>query len=154
MPDIRKIEEAVEPLVAQETMELVDLEWVQEGGRNILRFFLDKPGGFTLDDCEYMSNRIGALLDSADMVQGSYTLEISSPGLNRRLKRERDFLRFMGHKVKVRLKTPEEGGRRNFSGMLKMFEEGRVVVEIGTDLFKFPIDRIEEARLSPDVEFK
>src|SRR3989338_4650369 len=102
MADIAKIEAVVEPILAQEAVELVDLQFGSEGGRRVLRFFVDKTGGIKLDDCEYLSHRIGAILDSADVIPGGYVLEVSSPGMDRVLKKERDFLRYVGHRAKVR----------------------------------------------------
>ena len=151
MTEITKIEAAVQPLLDQEAVDLVDVEYVHEGGRRVLRFFLDKPGGFKLDDCAYFSDRIGALLDTVDLVNEHYVLEVSSPGVNRILKKERDFLRFAGHRAKVRLKTPENG-QRNFRGCLKPMEAGLVVLDSDGSLVRFPLDRIDEARLDPEID--
>ena len=151
MTEITKIEAAVQPLLDQEAVDLVDVECVHEGGRRVLRFFLDKPGGFKLDDCAYFSDRIGALLDTVDLVNEHYVLEVSSPGVNRILKKERDFLRFAGHRAKVRLKTPENG-QRNFRGCLKPMEAGLVVLDSDGSLVRFPLDRIDEARLDPEID--
>ena len=122
--DAARIENVVEPLLAQEAAELVDIEWLHENGRQVLRFYLDKKGGITLDDCEHLSSRIGALLDEADFISGAYVLEVSSPGLDRVLKKEKDFVRFAGKTVQVRLKAPQEG-RRNFKGVLRGFVTAR-----------------------------
>lgn len=151
MADLAKIEGAVQAVLDQEAVELVDLQYVHEGGRRVLRFFVDKAGGIKLDDCEYLSNRIGALLDTTDLVQESYVLEVSSPGMDRVLKKERDFLRFVGHRAKVRLKIPENG-QRNFKGFLQPMEGSLVVLQSGESTVKFALDRIEEARLDPDIE--
>ncbi|MBI3548123.1 MAG: ribosome maturation factor RimP [Elusimicrobia bacterium] len=151
IPDLSKIEAAVQGVLEQESVELVDLKFVQEHGRMVLRFFLDKTGGITLDDCAYMSNRIGSMLDMTDLIPTAYTLEVSSPGVDRVLKREKDFLRFVGHRAKVRLKAPLEG-RRNFMGYVKTLENGSVVLEAGEQTVTLPLTDIEEARLSPDLE--
>jgi ribosome maturation factor RimP len=145
------IEKLVEPLLAQESAELVDLQILREHGRQILRFFLDKSGGITLDDCEHLSHRIGALLDEADAVPGSYVLEVSSPGLDRVLKKERDFVRFAGQAVQVRLRLAQDG-RRNFKGTLTGFSDGKVKVECEGNPFEFPLSLIEEARLDYRAE--
>lgn len=152
MADLAKIESAVQPVLDQEAVELVDVQFLHESGRRILRFYLDKAGGIKLDDCEYLSHRIGALLDTVDLVAGHYSLEVSSPGMDRVLKKERDFLRFVGHRAKVRLKTPDEKGQRNFRGYLKAMEGTQVVMESGGSLAKFALDRIDEARLDPDID--
>jgi len=144
--DTAQIENLVAPLLAQEAAEFVDLECVREHGSLVLRFYLDKAGGITLDDCEHLSNRLGALLDEADVVPGTYVLEVSSPGLDRVLKKEKDFVRFAGKAVQVRLRTPQDG-RRNFKGVLQGFSEGKVRVECAGSRFEFPLGLIDEARL-------
>lgn len=152
MADLKQIEAAVEPLLAREAVELVDLRFLRDGGRWILRFYLDKQGGITLNDCEQLSYRIGGLLDlQPDLVPGPYNLEISSPGLDRVLKKERDFARFSGHRAKIRLKLPREG-QRQFRGYIKGAGSGSVLLENGPQVFSFPIDDIDEARLDPDVK--
>lgn len=142
-----QLEKAVEPLVEQESAELVDLTFAKEGPKWVLRVYIDKPGGFTLDDCEYFSNRIGALLDETDLITQSYVLEVSSPGLDRVIKKEKDFQRFSGKTVKLRLKSPQ-GGQRNFKGTLRGWKDGNVLVEVKpgeTREFSFPL--IDEVRL-------
>src|SRR5258707_14293425 len=104
MADLAKIESTVQDVLDQEAVELVDLQYVHEGGRWILRFFLDKTGGVNLGDCEYLSNRIGAMLEMTDIVPESYVLEVSSPGVDRLLKKERDFKKFTGYRVELWLK--------------------------------------------------
>jgi len=145
------VEKLVEPLLAQEAAELVDLELVRERGRQVLRFYLDKAGGITLDDCEHLSSRIGALLDEADLVPGSYVLEVSSPGLDRVLKKEKDFLCFAGQAVQVRLKAAQDG-RRNFKGTLLGFSDGKVAVDCAGARFEFALALIDEARLDYRAE--
>lgn len=151
VPDLRQIEAAVQNVLNQEAVELVDLRYLREGGRNVLRFYLDKTGGFSLGDCEYMSNRIGGILDVTDLIPYSYVLEISSPGVDRVLKKEKDFQRFLGHRVKIHLREPQEG-RRNFSGYLKTFDNGWVTLEDGEQSARFSLEGIEEARLDPEIE--
>jgi len=151
MPDIKALETAVDGLLNQEGMELVDLRWLQENGRWVLRIYADKHGGTTLKDCEYLSNRVGAMLDAMDAVECSYTLEVSSPGLDRVLKKEKDFLRFSGYQVHVRLKEPLEG-QRNFKGRLQGVEAGLIVVDTGARVLNIPPSSVEEARLQPDID--
>jgi len=150
MIDIKAIETAVDGLLQQEGMELVDLRWLQEAGRWVLRVYADRNGGVSLNDCEYLSNRIGGMLDAMDSIHGSYVLEVSSPGLDRVLKKEKDFARFAGYRVRLRLKEPLEG-QRNFQGCLKGLEAGLVVVDTGTRTLNVPPAAIDEARLEPDV---
>ena len=145
------IEQAVTPVLEQEKAELVDLKFVQEGHRWVLKVFLDKAGGITLDDCAYFSDRIGGALDESNVIGKSYVLEVSSPGIDRVVKKEKDFRRFTGQTVKVRLKLPQNG-QRNFKGRLLGFEDGKVIVESEGKSMQFAIDQIDEARLDPEVD--
>jgi ribosome maturation factor RimP len=149
--DLRRIEQAIEPMLAQEAAELVDLRYLREGGRWILRFYVDKPGGITLDDCEHLSYRIGGLLDLQDLMPGAYTLEVSSPGLDRVLKHEKDFEKFSGHRARIRLKRPKDG-QRQFRGYLKGAREGQVLLENNEVTVSLPLADIDEARLDPDIK--
>jgi ribosome maturation factor RimP len=151
MADLEQVEKAVQSVLDQEAVELVDMQYVHEGGRWILRFFLDKTGGINLDDCEYLSNRLGGILDMTDLLPHSYVLEISSPGVDRVLKKEKDFRKFIGQRIQVWLNSPE-AGRRHFIGSLKGFEDGNVILEFGDQELRFGLDRIDEARLSPELK--
>ena len=144
--DAKEIEALLTPLIEQEGGELVDLQWRKEGPQWVLRLFLDKPGGITLDDCAYFSDRVGATLDEGDKISRSYVLEVSSPGLDRVIKKDKDFERFSGKPVKLRLKLPENGQRR-FSGVLKGLKEGRIEVQVEKDLKAFPRENVDEVRL-------
>ncbi|MBI5629531.1 MAG: ribosome maturation factor RimP [Elusimicrobia bacterium] len=141
-----QIEQLIAPLLEQESVELVDLKFAKEGSGWVLRFFLDKEGGITMDDCAYLSERIGSLLDTSDIISHSYTLEVSSPGLDRVLKKERDFERFLGKTIRLRLKAPLKG-QRNFKGRLLGFKEGKVLMEEGGQAREFELSQIEETRL-------
>jgi ribosome maturation factor RimP len=141
------LEKAIEPLVEQESAELVDLTFAKEGPKWVLRVFIDKAGGFSLDDCAYFSDRIGALVDERELVTQAYVLEVSSPGLDRIVKKEKDFQRFSGKTVKLRLKAPQNG-QRNYKGTLRGWKDGKVLVETqpGT-VQEFPFPLIDETRL-------
>lgn len=149
--DPAALELLLAPLLAQEGVELVDLQILHESGRRVLRFFLDKERGITLDDCAVLSDRIGAMLDENNTVPGAYVLEVSSPGLDRVLKKEKDFLRFAGRGVKIRLKAPL-AGRRNFTGRLEGFEQGQAVITAGSETYRFLPEEIAEARLEIEVK--
>lgn len=144
--DIKEIELLIAPLLEQESAELVDLKLAKEGPKWVLRVFLDKPEGITLDDCAYFSDRIGALLDSSNAIDRSYLLEISSPGLDRIIKKEKDFERFSGRAIKLRLKVPEQG-QRNFKGKLLGFSDGKLAVECEEGAREFSAALIDEVRL-------
>lgn len=149
-----EIETLLTPLIEQEGGELVDLQWRKEGPSWVLRLFLDKPGGITLDDCEYFSDRVGATLDEGDKIAKAYVLEVSSPGLDRVIKKEKDFARFSGKPVKLRLKLAD-AGQRKFAGVLKGLKDGRVEIMVGKDLKSFERGNVDEVRLddSADVDF-
>lgn len=144
--DAKEIEALLTPLIEVEGAELVDLQWRKEGPQWVLRLFLDKSSGITLDDCAYFSDRVGATLDEGDKITRSYVLEVSSPGLDRVIKKDKDFERFAGKPVKLRLKLPENGQRR-FSGTLKGLSEGKVAVQVEKDLRTFARENIDEVRL-------
>jgi len=145
-----EIERLLTPVLEQESVELVDLKFLQEGHRWVLRVFLDKEGGITLDDCAYLSDRIGAILDESNAITKSYVLEVSSPGINRIIKKEKDFIRFAGQPVKVKTKLPQ-AGQRNFKGNLVGIRDGKVVIESGGKEWQFALSDIAEAWLDSEV---
>ena len=152
--DAKQIEAIITPVIEQEGGELVDLQWRKEGHQQVLRLFLDKPNGITLDDCAYFSDRVGATLDDGDKIPQSYVLEVSSPGLDRVIKKDKDFERFSGKSVKLKLKLAENGQRR-FSGVLQGLKDGRIMVLVDKDLKAFARDNVDEIRLddSAAVDF-
>jgi ribosome maturation factor RimP len=110
---------------------------------------MDRPGGITIDDCARASREIGVLIDVENLIPQRYVLEVSSPGLNRRLKKERDFAWAMGKRVKVRMKSPLEG-RRNFAGRLTEMKNEMIVVAVDGVEAMLPIEQIEKASLVYD----
>jgi ribosome maturation factor RimP len=146
-----ELEKLIEPLVSQENAELVDLTFAKEGPRWVLRVFLDKQGGITLDDCGYFSERIGSLIDSSSAIDRAYVLEVSSPGLDRVIKKDKDYERFSGRAVRVRLKAPENG-QRNFQGILRGIKDGKVQLEAAGKIFEFPAALVAETRLDYAAE--
>lgn len=137
------------PLLQELGLELVEVEFRREAGGWILRVYLDKRGGVTLGDCQRASEELSDLLDVEDLVGHPYSLEVSSPGLDRPLGREADFLRFVGERVRVTTLQAIEGQRR-FLGTLKGYERGQVVLERedGT-MVLIPHSLISKARLAP-----
>jgi ribosome maturation factor RimP len=144
--EAKEIESLIAPLIEQEGGEIVDLQWRREGHQWILRLFLDKPKGISLDDCAYFSDRVGAFLDEKNAIEQSYVLEISSPGLDRVIKKDKDFARFAGKAVKVRIKIAENGQRR-FAGVLKGLSGDKVAVQVGAETKEFARPNIDEIRL-------
>ena len=150
--DTKKLFAIVEPVVNGQVYELVDLEWKHEAGAWVLRVYIDKEGGVSLDDCANVSRELSAVLDVSDELHVPYNLEVSSPGLNRPLRRESDFRRFVGQKAKIRTRVPVGESRRNFSGTLVAVEAGRVRIDVGDQICDVPVDVVEKANLI--YEFK
>lgn len=132
-------------------VEVVLVEIKGDGNRSVVRVFIDKPGGVSLEDCERFSKRFSVLLDVEDRIPFSYTLEISSPGLNRPLVKESDFRRFCGKEAKIRIRQPLDG-QRNFRGKIVGVAAGRLELEVlpGKQLGIALID-IEKANLIADL---
>ncbi|HEX9102893.1 MAG TPA: ribosome maturation factor RimP [Polyangia bacterium] len=148
--DQTKLQSLVEPVVAGQGYELVDVEFKSELGAWILRVYIDKPGaegGVGLDDCASVSRELSAVLDVDDAIPGHYSLEVSSPGLNRPLKKEADFARFVGKKAKIRTRHPVGESRRNFSGTLVAVAAGKVQIDVGDQVCEVPVDDVEKANL-------
>lgn len=150
--DLERIRAIAERVAGSEGLELVAAEWAGGAGRGILRLTIDRPeGGVSHNDCQSVSEQVGAILDVEDLVPGRYTLEVASPGLDRRLYRPADYERFRGRQVKVVLKRRrEELGGRRFKGELEGLAEGVVRFRLeGRDL-AVPYDEIERANLVPE----
>lgn len=149
-----KARELAEPIVAAEGMELVDVEFLREHEGWVLRLFIDKPGGVGLDDCTQVSRAVETMLDVEDVVPHEYHLEVSSPGLNRPLKKPEHFQRALGHRVKVKTFGPlGEPPRKNFSGTLKEVDADAVTVEVeGAGAFHIHFKDIAKANL--EYEFQ
>ncbi|MCR4418936.1 MAG: ribosome maturation factor RimP [Clostridia bacterium] len=144
-----KLTALLEPVVEETGYELVDLEYQKESGHWVLRLFIDRPEGITLDDCEAVSERVGRYLDEVDPIPHRYFLEVSSPGVNRTLRKDRDFERFRGQKVWVRTYGPVEG-RRQFRGQLQGLEAGCVLVREGDMVWRIPREAVAKARLEAE----
>ena len=124
----RKTEELLLPIMEEYSFELVDVEFVKEGSNRYLRAYIDKPGGITIDDCEAVSRRLSDLMDEKDFIEEAYILEVSSPGLGRPLKKEKDFARSLGQEVEVRCYRPIEHVKE-FGGILKTYDATTVTIQ-------------------------
>lgn len=145
-----KIQELAEALAVEKGYEVVDLELVREAGAWFLRLFIDRPGGVTLDDCELVNRALSDKLDEVDLIPVNYYLEVSSPGLDRPLKKDSDFERFRGHQVEVKT-FAAIGGRKVFRGELQGLKDGQVLLVIdGSQPVALPKAGIASARLRPD----
>ncbi len=122
-----KTEALLMPLMEQHRFELVDVEFVREAGNWFLRAYIDKPGGITIDDCELISRALSDELDEKNFIEESYILEVSSPGLGRPLKKEKDFIRSQGESVEVKLFRPVDK-QKEFTGILKAWDKDTVTL--------------------------
>lgn len=138
-----------ESILSNEGMELVDVEYRREGKGWVLRLFIDKDGGVTLDDCSRVSQEVGRSLDVEDLILSPYTLEISSPGLNRPLKKESDFVKYRNHPIRVKTVTPA-GTRQQFKGKLVAVSEDRIEMEVDREVIRVPLADIAKAHLMFD----
>lgn len=143
-----QIAELLEPAIARLGYELWDLEVKAGGKHGVLRLFIDKPEGIGLEDCEKVSLAVSALLDVEDPLPDHYDLEVSSPGLDRKLTKVEHFQRFTGEIVKVQTRFPVEG-RRRFRGTLVSADDENIVVDVDGELHTLPVATIDTARLVP-----
>jgi ribosome maturation factor RimP len=141
---VQRVWEITEPLITHEGFEIVDIEYQREGRGTVLRFYLDREGGVGLNELAPLSRRISDVLDVHDAVPGSYTLEVSSPGINRRLRRPDHFRRYIGRQVRVRTVMPLDG-RRSFVGRLQQVESDGIVVSTGEQARFIRFDDIARA---------
>lgn len=149
-----ELDELLRPSIENMGLELWSLEYMSQGRRGLLRIFIDEPErGVTLEDCERVSREVSAILDVEDPFAGAFTLEVSSPGLDRALHSKVHYERFSGSNLKVRLRTGYEG-RRNFTGVLMGVEQEDVVIRDGENEYLFPLSSIENATVVPQLEQK
>ena len=146
----QQTEALLEPIVEELGFELVDVEYVKEGGTWYLRAYIDKPGGIAVDDCEAVSRAFSDKLDENDFIEDSYIMEISSPGLDRPLKKEKDFARSMGKLVEVRTYRPIDK-QKEFCGVLDAYDENSVTINEDGALRTFEKKDIALIRLA--IEF-
>jgi len=147
--DFRHLETMVEPVVNGLGCELWGVEFRPGSGHDLLRVYIERGGGVSVDDCERVSRQLGAVLDVEDPIGSPYTLEVSSPGMDRPLLHDEHFVRSVGLPVTVRTRDKIEG-RRNFSGALRSFDQDRLVVECESGPVTIPYRDVERARLVPD----
>lgn len=140
------LEELLKPLIDIRGIELVDATYEKEGSKWFLRIYVDKPGGIQLNDCEEISGFLSEKLDAVDLIPHQYYLEVSSPGIERPLRKPRDFIRFRGRNVTLRTNVKIQG-RKNFSGKLVDYVEDQVILETKACPIKIPINSIAQAKL-------
>jgi ribosome maturation factor RimP len=145
-PVTLEIQRLAEALLQQEQMELVDVQFRRESTGWVLRLLIDKPGGVMLDDCSAISRQLSDLLDVKDIIHHPYNLEVSSPGVNRPLKKEADFKRHIGERVAIKTSCLIDN-RKTFKGILAGYRDGNVCVEVEGKEYTFAVDDIEKANL-------
>ena len=146
--DKERLIELLEPAVAALGFELTDLD-AHLGRRGLLRVYIDSEPGVTLADCERVSEQLGAFLDVEDPLPGSYVLEVSSPGFDRRLRKLEHFARFIGERARIELREPQDG-RRRLTGRLAGVEGGAILLDVDGDVMRVSLGDIAEARLAPE----
>ena len=148
---ISKIEGLITPLLLEDKAELVDIQYAVEFGKKVIRVFLDKENGIKLSDCSLYSVSIGDAIDKAGIFADNYTLEVSSPGMDRVLKKEKDFARFKGKCAKVAVNVPLNG-QRNFKGEILDAANGRIKIsDVTGKTADIDISNIQKARLEPEI---
>jgi ribosome maturation factor RimP len=141
-----RLQAIIEPAVTALGYELVGVEYLSQGRHSVLRIYIDKEDGVTVDDCARVSHQVSGALDVEDPVKGQYTLEVSSPGLDRPLFTIEHYRRFAGESAEIRLAAPRDG-RRKFKGTLRGVEGDTVIIEVEGEAVPLPLDEIEKAHL-------
>ncbi|UTA47024.1 ribosome maturation factor RimP [Simiduia sp. 21SJ11W-1] len=138
----------IAPVAEAMECEFWGMEYLSQGRHTTLRIFIERENGVMLEDCEKVSRQVSAVLDVEDPISGEYTLEVSSPGVDRPLFTLDHYQRFQGHKAELRLRTPFDG-RRKFSGVISGIENDEVILQVENEEYLFPIDSIEKANIVP-----
>ena len=146
---VKYVTELCEPLIVKQGMELIDVEYVKEGAYWYLRFFIDKEGGVDLDDCALISNAVSEILDKEDKITTAYMLEVSSPGLERPLKKDQDYEKFKGKLISVHT-TRAHQGFKDFTGYLEGLMDQEVVLVYDGEQVRIPREIIDKAHLALD----
>lgn len=151
MSTIEELKGIIIPVVESENYEFVDIEYRREKDGLVLRVYIDKEGGVSLKDCEIVSEKISKKLDEVDLISYRYILEISSPGIYRVLKSEKDFLKFVGKRVKISLFSPIKE-TKTYYGHIHDFKDGKLYLEIASgEVIEIPFKNIAKANLEPDL---
>lgn len=145
------LQQIVESVVSALGYELVGVEFLPRGGAALVRIYIDNAAGITLDDCEKVSHQVSGVLDVEDPIAVPYTLEVSSPGLDRPLFNAVQYARFTGREVRIRLHAPSEG-RRNFRGRIVGVSGDDIQMNVDGVEFTLPVSSVEKANLVPDLK--
>ena len=149
-PVTQSVTELIEPGLLADGLELVDVEFKKEGKNWILRIYIDREGGVTLADCQKVSRLAGDLIEVEEVIEPVYTLEVSSPGLNRVLKKEKDFLKYSGKKIYMQCHAPMDG-RKKFTGILTGFIDQSIHLEVDGQHYTIPLNLVAKANLVIEI---
>ena len=149
-PVAQLVTRLIEPGLLANGLELVDVEFKKEGKNWTLRIYIDSDSGITLADCQKVSRLAGDLLEVEEVIEPVYTLEVSSPGLNRVLKKEKDFLKYLGKKIYVQCHAPMDG-RKKFTGILTGFIDQSIYLEVDRQSYMIPLTLVSKANLVIEI---
>ena len=149
-PIAQSVMDLIEPVLEAEGLELVDVEYKKEGPNWILRIFIDKEGGVTVADCQKVSHLTGDLIDVEETIKIPFNLEVSSPGLDRFLKREKDFLKFKGKRIRLHSLSPIDN-KRKFTGILIDFKDQIIFIDLDGKPFEIPLSQVAKANLVIEI---
>jgi ribosome maturation factor RimP len=156
-PVVDHTRKLLEPVLARDGYELVEVEWVRAAGRWTLRLYIDREGGVGVDQCQEVSRTVEPILDVEDFIEPAYDLEVSSPGVDRPLRKPKDFDRFAGQRAHVKSYGPVAGtapgspGRKHWTGTLKGFRDGAVEIDVDGVVHRVPHEQIAKAHLEADL---
>ena len=141
-----QIEQLIEVPIESLGYELVGIEYIKNGQHTVLRIYIDAEQGIGIEDCERVSHQVSGILEVEDPITSAYSLEVSSPGFDRPLFKQRDFERFAGSEAKLSMRLPIQG-RRNFKGLLHGFSEGDILIEVDGEIYELPLSKLSKAKL-------
>lgn len=141
-----QIEQLIEAPIETLGYELVGVEHIKNGSNTVLRIYIDAEQGISIEDCERVSHQVSGILEVEEPITSTYSLEVSSPGFDRPLFKERDFARFAGSEVKITMKLPVQG-RRNFKGVLQGMSDNDILIEVDGEVYELPLTKLSKARL-------
>ena len=141
-----QVEQLIEAPIESLGYELVGVEYIKNGRDTVLRIYIDTDQGISIEDCERVSHQVSGILEVEDPISIAYSLEVSSPGFDRPLFKEKDFVRFAGAEAKISMKLPVQG-RRNFKGMLQGFSDDNILIEVDGEIYDLPLTKMAKARL-------
>jgi ribosome maturation factor RimP len=142
------VQNLIEPVISALGYELVGVEYLSQGRRSLLRIYIDHTDGINVHDCERVSHQVSGVLDVEDVIRGQYTLEVSSPGLDRPLFTKEQFQRYIGSEVNIRLSIAQQG-RKKFKGILRGIDDTNVFLNVDEEEISLPFNAIEKANLVP-----